>query len=246
MDFGIPWYAIGKDLFGFFKKFRRGEFQKTNYEIIKRETDYVIYSDGTIILHMVYKIRMKQDGDFTIEKYYECVNEDTKLMIDKIYDNFYETSSKKNLNRFKKNLLVIELLQSVNRRESVFRPEIVSQHRNEKTNKDRITYAIRYTNLKRSDFFEFSISLTIPKEFNVKNNRLAIKEDRILISYDYNKYIFRTKIDKQHRLAKKFSPICTLQGERVEPKSCENIYYKCFEWEFKKPPKGEIIIKFDD
>ena len=44
---------------------------------------------------------------------------------------------------------------------------------------------------------------------------------------------------------KDFLAECYLNNKKIEPKSCDNIYYKCFEWEFVKPPKGEIIIKFD-
>ena len=238
-------YSLGKDLVKLISPLNKGKFHTNNFKALKRETDYVIYADGTLILHIVYTIKMVKDGDFVIDKYYECVNPDTELTINKIYKNFYETSKKKNLNRFKKQVLVVELGTPPPRPQSIFTSEVKNSFRNQKTNKYRMEYQIKYTNLRKNDKFKFCISLTVPKEFVINNNKLTVEKDCIHINEYYKEYIFRTKIDKQHNLAENFSPECYLERKKQEPKSCNNIYYKCFEWKFKYPPQGEIIIKFN-
>jgi len=61
----------------------------------------------------------------------------------KIYKNFYETNNKKGVNRFKNQILVVELVSQPIRQQSVFKSEIESVYLNNQTNKDRIKYKIK-------------------------------------------------------------------------------------------------------
>lgn len=219
------WLAIKKN---------KNKCKKNNelFAINKRITEHVIYSDGTLILYSKYFIEMLKDGDFKLEKGYIAVNDNTNLKkINKIYDSFKNVGVK---NRFKNYLLVCEINDKVKRDVSVFKTKI-----KEVTEKE-LFYEIIYTNLKKGDKFSFCISITVPKEFEHK------KQDIMWIKYNYGIYEFISKIDKQNKKSRRFSPVCEIKENRLTPTSYNNIYYNGFKWKIRNPEKeGKVILKFD-
>ena len=199
------------------------------FAINKRVTEHIIYKDGTLILYSKYYIEMLQDGDFILEKGYGAVSPNTDLTkINHIYTSFKDIKK----DRFRNYLLVTEIQEKINRDVSVFKSELLDVTSN------LLKYKINYTNLKKGDKFSFCISITIPKEFSDVSNM-----DEMLIKYNYGIYEFISKIDKQHPLSNKFSPICKLENN-LEPSSKSNIYYTGFKWIIRNPKEGKIELKF--
>jgi hypothetical protein len=221
-----------KDWFAIKKNKRICKKNNELFAINKRITEHIIYSDGTLILNSKYFIEMLKDGDCKLKKGYIAINNNTNLQkINKIFDSFENVGTK---NRFKNYLLVCEIEEKVKRDISIFKTNI------DKTTEKEIFYSVIYTNLKKGDKFSFSISITIPKEFEDK------KEDSMQIKYEYGIYEFISKIDKQNLKSKVFSPICEIKEKRLIPQSFNNIYYNGFKWKIRNPKKeGKIILKFD-
>lgn len=215
------------------------------FVINERIVQYTIYPNGEFILFSNYDITMLTNIDFELDKFYETENTYNKVDLRKMESAKYKFDSEITKNRFKDYLNVVELNSTSNQTNDM---SVIQ----EKTTIDKYEYTIIYPGRKRFNNFTFSLSTTIPDEFNRKDMNFSS-----IIQPMYGIYTLLIQLDKQSLNSKIFVP--EIHSSHSEEKDIKNskksdidtmhysdintMYYIGKKWELFLPKNNIISFK---